>query len=100
MLYKSYAGLTLESGRSTTNGERVEMRITRVTTDPNNGHITVWEEEMKDPLKAGIDTLQRARILNASIEKERPYYYPKKQSLPNSWQLEMHDFILDKGVRF
>lgn len=71
------------------------MKITRVTTD-SNGRTTVWEEEMKDPLKAGIDSLQRARILNASIEKERPHYYPKKQSLPSGWQFELEDRILDR----
>jgi hypothetical protein len=68
----------------------------KITRYPN-GSYKITEEE--DTLKTGIDTLQRARILNASIEKERPHYYPKKQSLSNSWQLEMHDEILDRGVR-
>lgn len=56
-----------------------------------NEQARVAEEERKQVQKMN----QQTKILHAAMsERER-----EKQIAENSWQLDMHDIILDRGVR-
>lgn len=57
-----------------------------------NEQARVLEERKK---QAQMDN-ERTRIFNASISEQQQ----EKEAQSKSWQLDLHDFILDRGVRF
>ena len=76
------------------------MTTTKTILGPNGSYTVREEIETDDPLEAVVDTLRRARMLSDSMIKERPYLKPKeRQRLPNNWQLDLQDEILDRGIR-